>query len=81
MNPEEKETFNRIIAGFEQQRKAVESQPDFPVGPMADAGYYQSCLRIVRDGPRMKSRRVQEALIKHYDDLLQVEYKKLLPRS
>jgi hypothetical protein len=73
--------FQSVIDGFEEEYQQERERDNLPGdSSMARAAFYGACLRIVRDGPRMRSSLVQARLVKYYTELRDEEYKKIVDR-
>lgn len=81
MNKAEKDRmYERIIEEFEAEYQETSQRDGIPDSSMARAGFYGACLRIVRDGPRMKSAEVQARLTKYYTDKQREAYQEVVKR-
>lgn len=74
----EKSMFKGIVDGFEKHYRSVQQQDSFPDSPTARAAFYNSCLMIVRDGPRLQSDKVQRELVNYYTKLRDEEFGKIV---
>lgn len=80
MNQDERSSFNAIVAGFEANYVLVRKEQSLPDDLVIRTAFYQSCLDIARDGPRLRSAKVQAELVKHYAKLRDETFEEISSR-
>ena len=78
MNTHERAQYEAIIKDFEESYRKTNSLAGHPDNDVTRAGFYNSCLRLVRDGAPMKSPMVQMELVNYYSKKLDGMYKKII---
>lgn len=77
MRKDQKKVYWDIINGFEDNYYKVIVQDNLTDSASLRIAFYESCLSIVRDGPRLKSHTVQYNLIRYYEWRLRKTLEKL----
>lgn len=79
MNQEEQRMYDNLIANNEEHYQRVREEDNLENdNALARTAFYQACLRVFRDGPRLKSPAVQAELVKYYSEKRREAYDKLL---
>lgn len=77
LTAQEKARFKAIVAGFEKKYRDTNALDNTMDQPIIRTAFYSACYKIVHDGPRMNSDRLQEALVEYYDKLRDEEFRKI----
>jgi hypothetical protein len=78
MNPRQKKKFDAIVADFDKFYRTTCKKDGIPDNSVARTAFYEACLGIVRDGPRLRSAEVQSELVRYYTKLRNEEYRKVI---
>lgn len=73
MNKKDREFVNQIIVGFELEYQKMRRESSIVETPIVRTAFYESCLMIVRDGPRFKNVIVQDELTRYYTEMTRLE--------